>query len=131
MITVACDKQDVRGKQVAITYWNDILWALTICTEISVKIFRQMVPVFFLHRKQERDWVVPVTKYRQIVRFLSTWSLDWLYKQMVQNISVVSEKTGKKVNIPRKVLLFFRKMSTGMNYYIWIFPGIPGFPYKW
>ena len=28
---------------------------LTICTEISVKNFRQMVLVFFWHRKQERD----------------------------------------------------------------------------
>ena len=28
--------------------------ALTICTEISVKNFRQMVLLFFLYRKQER-----------------------------------------------------------------------------
>ena len=35
--------------------------ALTIWT---VKNFRQMVLVFFWHRKQERDWVGPFTKYR-------------------------------------------------------------------
>ena len=38
-------------------------WALTICTKISVENFRQMVLVCFWHRKQERDWVVPFTKY--------------------------------------------------------------------
>ena len=35
-------------------------------------------------------------------------------------------KNGKKV-IPRKVFLFFRKISTGMNCSIWILPGITGF----
>ena len=36
---------------------------LTICTEIWVKIFRQIVQVwyFFPHRKQEWDCVVPFT----------------------------------------------------------------------
>ena len=34
---------------------QDCLGALTICTEISVKNFRQMVLVFFWHREQERD----------------------------------------------------------------------------
>ena len=41
---------------------NLYAWALTICTEISVKNFRQMVLVFFPQRKQGRDWVVPFTK---------------------------------------------------------------------
>ena len=35
-------------------------------------------------------------------------------------------KKGKKV-IPRKVLLFFQKFSTGMNRSIWILPEITGF----
>ena len=35
-------------------------------------------------------------------------------------------KNGKKV-IPPKVLLFFRKFSTGINRSIWIIPGITGF----
>ena len=39
-------------------------WALTNCTEISVKIFRQIVLVFFWYWKLERDWVVSFTKYR-------------------------------------------------------------------
>ena len=42
---------------------------------------------------------------------------------MVQKILVASVKTV----IPRKVLLFFRKISTGMNRSIWILPGISGF----
>ena len=39
-------------------------------------------------------------------------------------------KNGKKV-IARKVLLFFRKIPTGMNRSIWVSPEFPGFPYKW
>ena len=50
-------------------------WVLTICTEISVKNFRQMALYFLGHRKQERDWVIPFTKYRKNFHFLSTWSL--------------------------------------------------------
>ena len=45
---------------------------------------------------------------------------------IIQKISVVSVKSGKKV-IPRKVLLFCRKISTRMNRSIWILPGITGF----
>ena len=45
---------------------------------------------------------------------------------MVQKISVVLLKTGKKV-IPRKVLFFLRKMYTRMNRSILILPEITGF----
>ena len=38
----------------------------------------------------------------------------WRCKQMGQKISIVFRNSGKKV-MPRKVLLFFRKISTGMN----------------
>ena len=38
--------------------------ASTICTEISVKIVRQIVLVFCSQRKQEWDLVVPFTKLR-------------------------------------------------------------------
>ena len=47
----------------------------------------------------------------------------------VQNGTEISGKSGEteKKEIPRKVLPFFRKISTGMNCSIWILTGIFGF----
>ena len=38
---------------------------------------------------------------------------------------------SEKNEIPRKVLPFFRKLSTGTNRSIWILPGINEIPVKW
>ena len=88
--------------------------ALTICTEIAGKNFHQMVLVFFWHRKQDRDWVVPFTNYRYIFHFLSTWSLALVMQTTGTENFGRFGKNGKKV-IPRKVLPFFRKISTRVN----------------
>ena len=86
---------------------------LTICTEISVKNFRQMVLVFFWHRKQGRDWVVPFTKYWYTFRFLSTWSL-----------ALVIQTNGTEH--------FGRFVKTGKRYYLERYYFFPGkFPPGW
>ena len=59
---------------------------------------------FFGHRKQERDWVVPFTKYRYIFCFHSTWSLAPVIQTNGTENFARFAKNGKKV-IPRKVLL--------------------------
>ena len=65
-------KRERRKSLVLGQIWRQMtVGALAICTEISVKNFRQMVLVFFWHRKQERDWVVTLTKYRSIFGSLS------------------------------------------------------------
>ena len=100
---------------------------LTICTKISVKNFCEMVLAFFFwHRKQERDWVVPFTKYRYIFRFLSTLSLTLVIQTNGTENFGRFGKNGRTVT-PRKVVLYFRKISTGMKRSIWIFPGISGY----
>ena len=48
-------QQNFDSKHTLISSESGSQGALTICTEISVKNFRQMVLVFFWHRKQERD----------------------------------------------------------------------------
>ena len=103
---------------------------LTICTEISVKNFRRMVLVFFWHRKQGRDWVVPFTKYWYTFRFLSTWSLALVIQTNGTEHFDRFGKHRKKV-IPRKVLLFSRKISYGMNRPFEFSPKFPGFPSRW
>ena len=75
-------------------------------TKISVENFRQMVLVFLWHRKQERDWVVPLTKYRQSFCFLWAWSLALVIQTNGTTNFGRFSKNGKKV-IPRKALLFF------------------------
>ena len=94
--------------------------------EILVKNFRQMVLVFFWYEKQERDWVVPFTKYWLIFRFLSTWSLPLVIQTTGTENFGRFGKNRKKV-IPQKVLLIFHKISTRMNSSIRILPGIPRF----
>ena len=99
--------------------------ALTICKEILVENFRQMVLVFFWAPKTGTG--LSCTIYKIPVKFLVSLDMKpgtsnpnkWYRK-------FCFGKNGKKV-IPRKVLPFFRKISNGMNRSIWILPGISGF----
>ena len=72
-----------------------------------VENFRQMALIFFLHRKQERDWVVPLTKYRLIFRFLWTRSLALVIQTNgTEKTSVVSVKTAKVLYLERYYFFF-------------------------
>ena len=106
-------------------------WVLTICKEISVKNSDKWYWTWQRLRKEKCVRVVPFAKHQITCGPAHTapqkeawyWSNQTI---MVQNISVVSIKSWKK-GIPRKVLLFWRKISAGMNRFIWILPGITGF----
>ena len=80
--------------------------ALTICTKISVENFRQMVLVFLWHRKQERDWVVPLTKYRQSFRFLWAWSLALVIQTNGTTNFGRFSKNGLKGNTSKGITFF-------------------------
>ena len=56
----------------------------------------------------ERAWV----KTNHLLPQEEAW--HWLTRQIVQKISGLFGENGKMI-IPRKVLLFFRNISTGMN----------------
>ena len=88
--------------------------AFTICTEISVKSFRQMLLVFFLVPKTGTG--LSCTIYNIPGNF--SLSLDMKPGTIIQTNGTENfgrfGKNGKKV-IPRKVFTFFRKISTGMN----------------
>ena len=104
-----------------------LAWALTICKEISVKTSIKWYWYFLWHRKQERDWVVavPFTKYQFLFSLEMKPGASNPNKRYRQSRSFrLKRETG---NTARKVLLFFRKTSTGMNRSIWILPGISGF----
>ena len=77
--------------------------ALTICTEISVENFRQMVLVFFWHRKQQRDWFVPFTKHQLSFRFLWTWSLALVIQTNGTDNFPVGEKWMRDERTPKDV----------------------------
>ena len=85
--------------------------------EISVKTFRQMVQVFFWAPKTGTGLNCTIYKMRP------TFSLSRDMKPGTSNPNKWYRKfgrfgkNGKKV-IPRKVLLFFRKISTGMSHSI-------------
>ena len=80
--------------------------ALTICTKISVENFRQMVLVFLWHRKQERDWVVPLTKYRQSFCFLWAWSLALVIQTNGTTNFGRFSKNGLKGNTSKGITFF-------------------------
>ena len=87
--------------------------ALTICKEILVENFRQMVLVFFFGTKNRNG--IELYHLQNSVKL--SVSLDM--KPGASNPNkwyrkFCFGKNEKKV-IPRKVLLFFRKISTGMN----------------
>ena len=87
--------------------------ALTICKEILVENFRQMVLVFFFGTKNRNG--IELYHLQNSVKL--SVSLDM--KPGTSNPNkwyrkFCFGKNEKKV-IPRKVLLFFRKISTGMN----------------
>lgn len=80
---------------------------------ISKLIFRQMVKVFcFSLRKQECDWVVPLTEYRKIVRTLSRGNLALVINTNGWESLGCFGKRGKKEK-PWKALLFSTKFPLG------------------
>ena len=106
-------------------------WALTICTEISVKNFLQMVLVLFFgteNRNRVELYHLQNTGKRFTFSRHEAW--HWQSKQMEPKISLVSVRTGKKV-IPPKVLLFSGKFPPGWTVPFEFSPKFPGFPYKW
>ena len=86
---------------------------LTICTEIWVKIFRQIVQVWYFFLTENRNGIVLChLQFSEEV-----W--NWQSKQLVQEISVVSMKAAKKV-IFRRYYLFPRKhLNFPWNYRIY------------
>ena len=86
---------------------------LTICTEIWVKIFRQIVQVwyFFAHRKQEWDCVVPFTIFGGSVALIIQTDGSGNFGRF--------DESGKKGNTS-KVLPFPRKhLNCPWNYRIY------------
>ena len=108
---ITCEQVD-RTMHEAISHW----WsgALPICTKISVENFRQMVLVFFWAPKTGTG--LSCTIYKIPVKFSlsldmkpgSSDPIKWYRKPWS------FRKNGKSI-IPRKVLPFFRKISTSMN----------------
>ena len=99
--------------------------ALTICTEISAENFFQMVLVFSSAPITGTGLSCTIYKIQVKFRFLSRWSLALVIQTNgTENFGRFGEN-GKVIR--RKVLLFLRKISTGMNRSIWILPGISGF----
>ena len=102
-------------------------------TEISVKIFRQMVLVSFFGA-QNRDGIQSCTIYKIPVNF--SLSLDtrpgtgnpnkWYRKfQSSSSVRKFSVRIGKRYL--EKYSFFAGKISSGTNRFIWILPGISGF----
>ena len=136
----------------AICISSIIPWVLTICKDISVKKFWQMVLVLKRLRKEKCVGVVPFAKHQktcekemcQSYTICKTpdnvWPLvktnhppaqkeAWHWSNqtiMVTKTTVVSVKSGKK-GIPRKVLLFLPENFHRDERFIWILHGITGF----
>ena len=105
--------------------------ALTICTEISVKNFRQMVLVFFSAPKTGTG--LSCTTYKIPVNF--SLSLDLKPGTVIQtngteNFGRLGKNVKKVIHVPRKVLLFSRKFPPGWTIPFEFSPEFPGFPYK-
>ena len=105
------------------TCFYPLPWTLTICTEISVKNVRTGI---FLGIENKNG----IKLYHLQIPVNFSLSLDLEPGTCIQTNGTENfgrfGKNGKKV-IPRKVLLFFWKISTGMNRPIWILLGIWGF----
>ena len=109
--------------------------ALTICKDISVKNSDKWYWSWKRLRKEKCVGDVPFAKHqktrgrglKQVTLCLKRkpgigqTRLWWL-----QKLSVVSVKAGKRECLER-YYFFCRKISTGMNRFIWILPGITGF----
>ena len=109
--------------------------ALTICKDISVKNSDKWYWSWKRLRKEKCVGDVPFAKHqktrgrglKQVTLCLKRkpgigqTRLWWL-----QKLSVVSVKAGKRECLER-YYFFGRKISTGMNRFIWILPGITGF----
>ena len=73
---------------------------LTICTEISVQNFRQMILVFLLAPKnRNRIELYPLCHLQnagKVFAFTGHEARNWQSKQMVHKLSVVLVKMGKR-----------------------------------
>ena len=98
----------------------------TICTEISVKNFHQTVGIFFGTENRNGIELYHLQNTGKMFHFFLTWSLALVIQTNGTENFGRFGKNGRKL-IPRKVLLFFRKISTRMNRSIWILPEMSGF----
>ena len=107
------------------------LWALTICTKISVENFRQMVLVCFWHRNRNGIGLYHLQNTGNVFAFSGHKACMALVIQTsgTENFGRFG-KNGKKV-VPRKVFLFSRKFSLGWAVPFEFTPKFPGFPYTW
>ena len=77
-------------------------WALTICTEISVKNFLQMVLVlFFGTENRNRVELYHLQNTGKLFTFSRHEAWHWQSKQMEPKISLVSVRTGKRLYLQR------------------------------
>ena len=140
----------------AICISSIIPWVLTICKDISVKKFWQMVLVLKRLRKEKCVGVVPFAKHQktcekemcQSYTICKTPDNVWpLVKTnhpppqkeawhcsnqtiMVKKFRSFRLKAGKREYLER-YYFFCRKISTGMNVSFEFFTELPGFLYKW
>ena len=140
----------------AICISSIIPWALTICKDISVKKFWQMVLVLKTFAKRECVGVIPFAKHKktcekemcQSYTICKTpdnvWPLvktnhppaqkeAWHWSNqtiMVKKFRSFRLKAGKREYLER-FYFFCRKISTGMNVSFEFFTELPGFLYKW
>ena len=92
--------------------WRVTLSAYHLCGNFGEKFWSNGTVFLGGHRKQERDWVVPLTIYWKNFHFLSTWNLALVIQTNGTENFGRFAKNGKKV-IPRKVLLFSGKSPPG------------------
>ena len=119
---ITCEQVD-RTMHEAISHW----WsgALPICTKISVENFRQMVLVFTGTENRNGIELYHLQNTGKVFAF-SGWRLALVIQTNGTEKFGRFGKNGKSI-LPRKVLPFSRKISTGMNRSIWILPVISGF----
>ena len=106
-------------------------WALTICTEISVKNFLQMVLVlFFGTENRNRVELYHLQNTGKLFTFSRHDAWHWQSKQMEPKISLVSVRTGKRWYLQR-CYFFSGKFPPGWTVPFEFSPKFPGFPNKW
>ena len=98
-------KRDARAK---------LLSAYHLYGNFGEKFSSNGTGIFFGTENRNGDELYHLQNTGKYFAFSRLEAWHWQCKQMGQKISVVFGKSGKKV-MPRKVLLFFRKISTGMN----------------
>ena len=124
-------QNDAGSRAITTQYWENLVIVVVLerLRKFWWKIFVKWYWYFFWHRTRNGIELYHLQNTGKFFRFLSTWSMALIIQTSgTTNFSRFS-KNGKKV-IPRKVLPFFRKISTGMNNSIWILPGISWFSIK-